>query len=402
MRLQNPSVAFTASANLATTADETGDGFQADEYMTSLQPEPVNLLAALKRDPGLAGSVPYLLDSRLSRVVPVAQDEKRSFQVRQKIQRPIRVVPAVSARIRYSRLNTFSSKLTTIASLDFEVTPLISHDVILEKIEITLGNGTAEKLTSGSVEPLSLPVTCRPRDDITFLYRLMPESVTDVNTSTTAVLDVLDILVESQILVSDRCRARIAIDWKANVEFSTPLNPMFGGPSQGIQRPNRPTSIPVTSSASTIPQTISGRTTPRTRASSTTDMGVTITFSGLKRVEVGKKFHWNVFIVNRSTKPRKIVLVAIPLRRRGDIQKYASKRLSSANNPRKEDITEAVADENIVYATQKNATMHGTDLICISTEVRVGYKQHPPRNLAARFANLFVGCCNQVVAMLLN
>jgi hypothetical protein len=35
-------------------------------------------------------------------------------------------------------------------------------------------------------------------------------------------------------------------------------------------------------------------------------------------------------------------------------------------------MAEAVADESIVYAMQKTGAMQGTDLICVSTEVRIG------------------------------
>jgi hypothetical protein len=365
---------FAASATLVPPHLETKTAFQ-DKYMTSLTPSPVNLLESLKGDPTLGGVDPYLPASRLSRVVPATQLEKPSFQVRPKSQHRIRVVPAVSARIRYSRLNTFSSKPTTIASLDFEVTPLASHDVALERADISLADGKVKKLST-ETDFLNLPIICKPRDDITFLYKLTPEYGPEVNPPTTAILDVLDISIESRVLLSEVCRPRILMRWKANVDFSMPVNPTFGGPSQGLQRNNRPTSIPVTptvANAAGIITPITPRGSARNRAQSITDLGITITFSGPDRVEVGKNFHWEVFIVNHSTKARKLSLVAIPKRRRGDIRKYASKTSSSSVSAHKNDlVAEAIADENIVYAMQKNGAMQSTDLICVSTEVRIG------------------------------
>jgi hypothetical protein len=342
--------------------------------MTSLTPLPVNLLESLKGDPALAGVDPYLPGSRLSRVIPVTQTEKPSFQIRSKSQRRIRVVPAVSARIRYSRLNTFSSKLITIASLDFEVTPLAYHSVALERAELSLAEGKVETLATG--DSLELPVTYRPRDDITFLYKLTPEYGPDVNPPTTAIFDILEISIEARVLVSNLCRPQILMKWKANVDFSMPVNPTFGGPSQGLQRTNRPASIPVAptvANANGVITPVPNRPAARNRAHSIVDLGVTITFSGPEKVEVGKHFHWDVFIVNHSTKARKLSLVAIPKRRRGDIRKHASKTSSSSVTAQRNDVmAEAVADESIVYAMQKTGAMQGTDLICVSTEVRIG------------------------------
>jgi hypothetical protein len=259
--------------------------------------------------------------------------------------------------------------------LDFEVTPLASHDVALERADLKLSEGKVEKLAT-AVDSLNLPVICKPRDDVTFLYKLTPEYGPEMNPSTTAIFDVLDISIESRVLVSDVCRPRILMRWNANVDFSMPVNPTFGGPSQGLQRNKRPASIPVTPTVANA----SGQLTPlpnrplaRTRAQSINDLGLTITFSGPGKVEVGKNFLWEVFIVNQSTKARKLSIVAIPKRRRSDVQKHASKTSSSSANTRKDDlVAEAVADENIVYAMQKNGAMQGTDLICVSTEVRVG------------------------------
>ncbi|PGH02565.1 hypothetical protein GX51_04592 [Blastomyces parvus] len=389
VRLQHPYVTFSASATLRplhiSSRESSGD--YEDEYLPSGIPGSVNVFQSLAENTsqGQRNPQPFLPASRLLRVVPAAQEEASSYRVRQITQHPFRIIPIASARIRYSRLNTYSSKPTTIASLDFEVTPFTNFDVILEKTELALLDGQVESLTTDN--GYALPVTCRPRDDVTLVYKLTPVPGMEASSSTTAVVYILDISLGATICVSDECRPRISMKWRTNVDFSLPLNPTFGGPSQVLQRSNRPASLPMTPS-----QSGGGGSTPTTAAYeasaaalaanrrsayiSTTDIGVTISFSGPSSVEVGKPFHWDVFIVNRSEKARKFAMAAVPRRKRADVRssRHISRPSSSSvsSGRRDEQIAEAVTDENIVYAMQKNAIPYDTELICLSTDIRVG------------------------------
>ncbi|KEY76224.1 hypothetical protein BA78_8174 [Aspergillus fumigatus] len=153
------------------------------------------------------------------------------------------------------------------------------------------------------------------------------------------------------------------------------LNPTFGGPSQALQRSNRPASLSVGQHqvnvlASGPPPSWSSL---RDRASSITDMGVTISFTGPSRVEVGKPFSWDVFIVNRSTIARKFAMVAIPRRKRADQRGHVTRPSSSSLSSLKGDgVAEAVTDDNIVHAMQKTVAGQEAELICLSTEIRIG------------------------------
>ncbi|EEQ90363.1 uncharacterized protein BDCG_05483 [Blastomyces dermatitidis ER-3] len=386
VRLQHPYVTFSASATLRPLNISSGD--DEDEYLPSGISGSVNVFQSLVENvpQGQSNPQPFLPASRLLRVVPAAQEEASSYRVRQIKQRPFRIIPIASARIRYSRLNTYSSKPTTIASLDFEVTPFTNFDVILEKTELTLLDGQVESLTTDN--GYALPVTCRPGDDMTLVYKLTPVPGMEATSSTTAVVYVLDISLGATICVSDECRPRISMKWRTNVDFSFPLNPTFGGPSQVLQRSNRPTSLPMTPSQSggggggTTPAAAYAAsaaalaTNKRSTYISTTDIGVTISFSGPSSVEVGKPFHWDVFIVNRSEKAKKFAMAAVPRRKRADVRSSRHISRPSASSVscgrRDEQIAEAVTDENIVYAMQKNAIPYDTELICLSTDIRVG------------------------------
>lgn len=286
---------------------------------------------------------------------------------------PIPIVAAASARIRYRRLNSYIGRPTTIASLDFEVTPFLNCAVVLDKAELHLLDGTVDTLSD--VPELLPPITCSPRDDVTLLYRLTSEYGPDPNPSTTVTPSTLDISLGAVVLLSEDCRPRISMQWRTNVDFSLPLNPTFGGPSHAIQRSNRPASLPMTASHASANSGIRppSRISLHERVYSAMDLAVTISFSGPASVEVGKPFSWSVFIVNRSPVPRKFALAAIPRRKRADPRSHVARPSSSSIASRKEDqVAEAVTDDNIVHAMQKSAAGQDAELICLSTDIRVG------------------------------
>ncbi|KAL4935452.1 hypothetical protein BDV06DRAFT_206990 [Aspergillus oleicola] len=372
IRIQHPSVIFIASATLNPGESRQHDT-REDAYLPSLVPASTNVLQPLTTDPGFEIKDPFLPASRLLRVVPAKYSEDPIYNVLQESGHPTRIVPAASARIRYSRLNSFSGRPTTIANLDFEVTPFLNCEVVFDKADLRLSDGTIEILTDGP--GLVPPVTCSPRDDITLMYKLTPEYGPDSRDSTTVLVSTLDISLEAIIKVADDCHPRILMQWTTNIDFSMALNPNFGAPSQALQRTNRPTSLSTRPSRA---NTASGesqmrRPSLRERAFSTADMGVTMSFSGPPSVVVGKPFSWNVFIVNRSSTPRKFSMVAIPRRKvanaRGHVARPSS---SSMSNRRSDQVAEAVTDDNIVHAMQKSVAGQEADLICLSTDVRVG------------------------------
>lgn len=347
-----------------------------DDYLPSLRPASANLLEPLRADPALKDADLFLPASRLTRVLPRTKLEPSTIEIKHNTPRAIRVIAAVSARVRYFRLNTYCSKPTTIASLDFEVTPFVDYDVVLDEADLTLSEGLVVPLTeAGGLRP---PIVCRPKDDVTFLYKLYPANGAESTVATTALAGILDISLGAKVLVSEVCHPSISMRWRTTVDFSTPLNPVYGGPSRGLQRNNRPPSLPVSSSAA---QSSSGVSTPvnkppahdRAISTSSTELGVTISFSGPSSVTVGKLFRWGILIVNHSTKSRKFAIVAIAPRKRTEQRRHATKPSTSSFDGRKDrNMAEAVADENIVYAMQKSAISNDTDLVSMSTDVRVG------------------------------
>ena len=175
------------------------------------------------------------------------------------------------------------------------------------------------------------------------------------------------------------------MQWQTSIDFTLPVNPGFGQPSQAIQRDRRPSQLTLNPTFETIPTITSlavtrpdalppiELTTRLERPSSMPDFGVTMTFVGTAKgdIQPGEIFTWEVFIVNRSDRPRKLALIVIPKRRR--TERINNNRPPSTSYGRKDpNIADAVMDENILHAMQKNAAIEPADIICFSTDIRVG------------------------------
>ncbi|KAJ5459286.1 hypothetical protein N7530_011230 [Penicillium desertorum] len=360
IRIHHPSLLFIASTTL-NPADARRQEDSEDDYLPSLVPASTNMLQSLSIDKSFKHKEPFLPASRLLRVVPTTYNEDPIYNIQQHHGHPFRVVPAASARIRYSRLNSYTGTPMTVASLDFEVTPYLTCEVAFDKANLHLSEGTIESLSD--TPGLALPITCRPRDDVTLMYKLTPEYGPETNPSSTALVSTLDIALEAIILVDDECKPRISMQWRTNVDFSVALNPTFGGAQSSAAKDQPPyQSVRVDSRGSL-----------RERAYSVTDVGITISFSGPVRVQVGSVFSWDVFIVNRSNILRKFALIAIPKRKRVDPRGHVARPSSSSITSRKEDqVAEAVTDDNIVHARQKSVAGQEVELISLSTDIRVG------------------------------
>jgi hypothetical protein len=374
-------VIFSATANLK-PAEQIEAGLKDEEYLPSRQPSGFNLLESFNNDPALEGVKPRLSALRVSRVIPAAQVSKDLMRPLKNIsKRLVRVVPAFSVRVRYSRPNPTPSNPSIIASLDVDITPFAGLEILLETVTFKVTGGVVEDLNK--TQGMMLPMKCLPREDITFLYRVRPDDLDNTNNNVKPV----QIFVTAKVTVSDTCKPHISVRWQTSIDFTPPVNPGFGQPSQPIQRDHRPSQISVGSidTPSITPLAISRPdalpsielTTRHQRSASVPDFGVTMTFTSTARppngiIKPGEFFSWEVFIVNRSDRPRKLALVVIPRRRRAD--RLITNRPPSTGDGRTKDskVADAVLDENILHAMQRHAAIEPAELICYSTDVRVG------------------------------
>ena len=359
-----------------------------DPFLPSGVPASVNLLEPLSHDPTLKGFEPKLTASRLSRVQPW----DRGIDVSNRTLKPaipsrLPAVPAISSRVHYTRSKNLAGKASLIASLDLEISPFSNEDIELTQVTMTISEGVSEDLVSPH-RPDG-PWTCRPKDVAVYLFRLTLDSSLPDGLSATAA-QMVEITIEAAVLASDMSRPKIHMRWKTGVDFSGALNPTFGAPGQSMQRGRRPTSLPVTPGLpnnTTVPVSareddIGQPLSPngphtRQRATSLSDLGITITFTAPQTARVGQPFSWNVLVLNGSSRPRRLAITAIPRRRR-DWKGHALKSSTASIGgvySKEGDIAEAVVDENLLYAMQRNTSVVSesqSQVLCLSTDVRVG------------------------------
>ena len=385
IRLHSPSIFFRLSATLRPNKEGINEKLK-DPLLPSGIPGSSNLLESLKSDPALKGVEPWLSESRLYGISPKTHDAYFSDgNLRVGTQMAFRGLPAISSRVRYSKSNGRAEKFSVIASLEVETGAFSDEDISITLVDMQLSEGSAEDLGNGLV-PL-LPLKCKPMDNPIFLFRLTPSGPALDASNQSSAKTVL-ITVHATVLVSETCRPSIEMRWKTGIDFSTALNPLSGAPGPSMQRPNRPNSLQKTLSiadGNTVPVSArvsardvvgsyeSGSSEQRQRASSVIDFGISISFTAPKVAYVGEVFSWDVMILNHSSRPRQLALIVIPRRRKGFTGTHSSKSSSSSVRGRKDgEYADAVVEENVLYAIQRNAGHEGMQVISMSTDLRVG------------------------------
>ncbi|KAK5360547.1 hypothetical protein LTR20_002488 [Exophiala xenobiotica] len=383
-RIAQPSIVFIPSATI--TAPEQ-DEHEKVEDLTPFQPLEANVLEPMRFIPGLQQNPPYLAASRLERVLPVTATHRQRLHIQHVPSRRYKAVPAAIARIRYNRLNTFSPLPANIALLDIEIIPFVQVKATVDRVDLSLKSGRVESLMPGF-----LPIQCQSGDCLTLIHNLHQ----DPNTNSSPFLslanpniDVLSIKIGMSIYSTEECRPVISMDWTTHVDFSQALNPSFGPPSQPIQRPNRPTSLPVSNgtdgTAAAIVNTPSLQ--PTSDVIARNGLSISFTASGTAAL-VGRPFSWKVLVVNNSMKVAKITIIPLPRVQKQTTQaqsmakRHAPKSSTASFHPSERrhtkgeddlDVAQAIVDENVVYAMHHaNVVPPETDLMALTAELRIG------------------------------
>ncbi|CEJ95091.1 hypothetical protein VHEMI10593 [[Torrubiella] hemipterigena] len=385
MRLQRPSVIFSASAALkpviaADTMHSTRSG-----YLTSGQPSSINLLESFGGDPLLQGIQPKLSALRVSRVAPVTrgQDVAARLRVLPQLQLPVHAI--VHSRIRFTKPQTSPPTSTIIGQLEFDFTPDFDCEVILDEISLSTATGVVECLSDDVA--LKLPLSCVAHDHITLLYEIKQQKL-DVAPKDNS--GSLDIVVSASALVNPGvCTPRINMKWSAILDFSNPNNPTPRTPlDTGLHRSHRPAQLSLSSSQSVVtplkspsvtqPDALPGLEASAARAEAVIpDLGITMSFSApTETIYTGDVFSWTVYILNRASEkstrpPRKLALVPVPKRRRHEARPVRPPSTATRRQGEKE-VADAAIDENVVHAMQKNALVEGADIISLSADTRIG------------------------------
>ncbi|KAK0730482.1 TRAPP trafficking subunit Trs65-domain-containing protein [Lasiosphaeris hirsuta] len=403
IRLQGPSIVFSASASLK-PSDSDRSGGLPNGYMQSSTPSGMNVLEAFATDSMLGGIKPQLSALRVSRVAPVTKSKDAHPRIKGTRNLRLKVCLVVHTRVRFARPNTTPPSPALIALLEIDFTPLFECEVVLDKATLAARNSTVEDMNAE--DGMGLPLRCVAHDHLTLLYRLAPQQLDIVSKNPARDLD---IKIEMAVLVRpeglNSCVPRLTMVWSQNVDFTLPVNPGFGQPmTQPIQRSHRPSQLsiggggeaqslvsPSVSRPDALPSLEAATANPLETV--IPDFGITMTFSGPGQpVYTGEEFSWSVFVVNRSKQEgsgssstavagagaiaaasaRKLALLAIPKRRRNELRVARPPSSGGSGSKRDHLIADAVLDENIVHAMQRSSVVDSTEVVCLSADVRVG------------------------------
>ncbi|KAF5629551.1 hypothetical protein F25303_10211 [Fusarium sp. NRRL 25303] len=382
-RISAPAIIFTASASMKpeVSTDLIGKG---SGYLQSGVPSGFNLLESFGSDAALGGVKPRLSALRVSRVAPVTRSQDVTKHIRALPQVQHKIFPVVHTRIRFSRPTTAPTSSAVIALLEVDFTSHFECEVSLDQIELSILDATVENLNNDA--GMQLPLTCVSHDHITFLYRIAPRQH-DVTVKNPMRELGIKISATAQV-IPGRCTPSMNMSWSTQLDFTLPVNPGYGSATAGtgIVRAHRPSQLSITGQAVNplvSPSIIRPDALPTLEAAtsntdaSITELGITMTFTGPSEpVYPGQVFSWTVYIVNRATEkssapPRKLALVAIPKRRRGEVRMTRPPSVGGRRNGER-DVADAVTDENVLHALQKNSSIESTDVVCLSADTRVG------------------------------
>lgn len=384
IRLFRPSVVITASAGLKPEASAELNS-KSGGYLQSGLPSGLNLLESFASDPALNGIKPRLSALRVSRVAPVTKQQDLITRLRALPQLQLPVSAVVHSRIRFSRPHTAPQTSTIIGQLEFDFTPDLEFEVLLDKIELSTPSGTVLCLTDSAA--LKLPLSCVSHDHIALLYEIKPHQL-DISPKLTS--STLDIAVSASVqVVPTICTPQLEMSWTASLDFNAPTPPtnLAQGSETGIKRAHRPAQLSIGSSQTAVtplksPSLIRPDALPTLEASARTetsvpDLGITMSFSTPSEpVHPGDIFSWTVYVLNRSPEksskpPRKLALVAILKRRRNESRGVRPPSTASRRQGEKE-VAEAAINDNVLHALQKSAVVEGADVVCLSADTRVG------------------------------
>jgi hypothetical protein len=356
-------VYFATSASLK-SSEKVLLKSSSDEYLPGMVPTSMNLLEPFENDPDLSGTKLYLSGSRITQTpatVPTPRSTAKPLKTGPR--RFFRAAPALLWRVRFLPRRTASDPDAVIACLDFETTNFASSDLSLDTIELSLSAGTTEPLYK------QLPLRCRPNDQVTILFKLLPLSSEATEMSSMKYEHELSIDATATVFLSESCKPKIRITWKTSVDFSS------------FKSNSRPTSLTHSGNRPTRNR-LSGKDLPKlpgpdslpisdqqhdARAVATGAAGVHLTISGPHTVYAGETFHWKLLVVNRSEQLQRLAVVVVPKRRRTEPMRPGSELKDDGV------VAQLVLDDHLVFALQRTAVQDTTELVCLSPDIRIGY-----------------------------
>ncbi|KAG9525811.1 hypothetical protein KCV07_g1129, partial [Aureobasidium melanogenum] len=217
---------------------------------------------------------------------------------------------------------------------------------------------------SADLAALSLPTTLQTGDKSTFLYKLARPKDTAGVPSHHSRPSSVTFQIRAVAQVSDTCSAQIQARWHGNVNFP-PLQP-------AKSMPLRPQSVASTTQDRPLSKRVSTMTTrPMSGMTQVDSAGVTFAFTAPDKVKEGETFLLDVFVVNRSTRRKRLAIVAIPKSVKS-AQSQHTLRFPNISRQDSHHTAEAVMDDRTIYHMQDQREARISEVVCLNADVRVG------------------------------
>lgn len=269
--------------------------------------------------------------------------------------------------MRYSKIQSTINDLSLMASLDLEVAYITGCRLTVDDVRLSLRGGFVKPVSDEN----DVKHTHKPGDQLTSLYVVTPDLAADGTPLLGSEGHLLNLEIKARVLVSEDCQPSVTIRWQTAVDFSIEQNAALVKAAHRLSNPLASMSKHPPADQSSMHE-LEGQPANRPQDD---PIHVTLTMSGPPWVTMGKMFSWNIFIVNRSDRTRKLAVLVIPKRRREHDRLRplsSSSSIAGYHSDWKDSLASAIVDENVIYARQKNGRTETADLICLTTDVRIG------------------------------
>ncbi|KAK6335597.1 hypothetical protein TWF696_002364 [Orbilia brochopaga] len=341
----NPRVVFSASATLKLLNQNTR--LPENEYLSSRQALNVNILESFGGDS--PDKLPYLSALRVSRVIPTQPAAKESFSpLGYSSKRTFPIVPGLNFKLRGNKTPRRANTENLFAHLTLEVTPQLGCNFEIRDVVLECGGAIVSSMDASEN---SFPTVLQVMDEITFLFKIPNKPSLSQPAS---LLKHLVVKLKGQAMISDVCKPLISTHWETSIDFSS-RHEVNAAAVTTTSHPNPPSlrlSTRPLSSGSNIGLAVAE------------PMGLTITFTAMTlSVHPGDIFAWRVFVMNRSSRARRLALLVPPKRRKGE-----GKILPSVPH----NMTEPVVEDAALYSSYKSQHLEAVELIPLVNDVRIG------------------------------
>ncbi|KAF3905444.1 hypothetical protein ABW20_dc0103236 [Dactylellina cionopaga] len=336
----NPRVVFSASATLKLLNQNTR--LPENEYLSSRQALNVNILESFGGES--PEKQPYLSALRVSRVIPTQPATKESFSpLGYSSKKTFPIVPGLNFKLRGNKTPRRANTESLFAHLTLEVTPQLGCNFEIRDVVLECGGAS---IASMAASEKTFPTMLQVMDEITFLFHIPNKSSPSQPPN---LLKQIVVKLKGQAMISDVCKPLVSTMWETSIDFSSRYE------TQATTHPTPP-------SLRLAGRPLSSQSNPS--VSIIESAGLTITFTAMSlNVRPGDIFSWRVFVMNRSTRARRLALLVPPKRRKGE-----GKVLPSVPH----NMTEPVVEDAALYSSYKSQHLDAVELIPLVNDVRIG------------------------------